>query len=217
MAKRPIFVAHEAPPFYRTVWGEFVFNPGFAAVQKQKNIVALHDAYQQISDDTPLEISSKSLQPEGICLSAFHLEKQVPSLGCSVPVECAYQGSKVFETGGPFTDLYLKTPREAKRDSRLAANGKIVSFHFEGNTCSTLPVSCFYDWLYIRALIENPSLSRALLAYSAFTDIEFNPEKSINCQARAAAVFVALSRLQLLEQTERFEDFRVLFMKGANQ
>lgn len=37
------------------------------------------------------------------------------------------------------------------------------------------------------------------MKYDGFTDIEFNPEKSINCQARAAALFVSLSRRGLLE------------------
>ena len=31
-----------------------------------------------------------------------------------------------------------------------------------------------------------------LIDYDAFTDIEFNPQKSINCQAKSAALFVGL-------------------------
>lgn len=37
------------------------------------------------------------------------------------------------------------------------------------------------------------------LAYDAFTDIEFNPQKSINCQAYSIALFVALTKRNLLE------------------
>lgn len=33
-----------------------------------------------------------------------------------------------------------------------------------------------------------------------FTDIEFNPKKSLNCQARSAAIFVSLERSGLLQQ-----------------
>lgn len=35
--------------------------------------------------------------------------------------------------------------------------------------------------------------------YTAFTDIEFNPLKSLNCQAKAVAVFVGLSKANLLK------------------
>lgn len=30
--------------------------------------------------------------------------------------------------------------------------------------------------------------------YDSFTDIEFNPQRSINCQARAVAIYVGLVR-----------------------
>ena len=35
---------------------------------------------------------------------------------------------------------------------------------------------------YINGLRRQPSLTEHLLDYSAFTDIEFNPERSINCR-----------------------------------
>jgi len=37
-----------------------------------------------------------------------------------------------------------------------------------------------------------------VLNYEAFTDIEFNPAKSFNCQARAAAQYVSMSRRGIL-------------------
>jgi hypothetical protein len=37
-------------------------------------------------------------------------------------------------------------------------------------------------------------VEEALFAVDAFTDIEFNPGKSINCQARSCAVHMALTR-----------------------
>lgn len=36
--------------------------------------------------------------------------------------------------------------------------------------------------------------------FDAFTDIEFNPQKSLNCQAEAVALFVALKKNNLLEK-----------------
>ncbi len=36
--------------------------------------------------------------------------------------------------------------------------------------------------------------------YEAFTDIEFNPNKSINCQARSVAIAVGLKKAGILEK-----------------
>ena len=33
-----------------------------------------------------------------------------------------------------------------------------------------------------------------VLEYAGFTDIEFNPKKSLNCQARSCALYVALTQ-----------------------
>ena len=59
----------------------------------------------------------------------------------------------------------------------------------------------------INALLENQELAETALRYDAFTDIEFNPEKSLNCQAQAAAIFVSLSRQGLIEKAKDFEEF----------
>jgi len=37
------------------------------------------------------------------------------------------------------------------------------------------------------------------LGYSGFTDIEFNPKKSINCQAYSVALYVSLEKSGLLK------------------
>ena len=46
------------------------------------------------------------------------------------------------------------------------------------------------------------------MEYDAFTDIEFNPNRSINCQAEAAAIYVSLQQQGLLgealQSKERF-------------
>jgi len=39
-----------------------------------------------------------------------------------------------------------------------------------------------------------------LTEYTAFSDIEFNPKKSINCQARTCAILVSLINLDLLHE-----------------
>jgi hypothetical protein len=60
------------------------------------------------------------------------------------------------------------------------------------------PKTAFYDWLYINALHKHPELAEQVLLYSAFSDIAFNPERSINCQAYAAALYISLHERGLL-------------------
>ncbi|WP_428843240.1 DarT1-associated NADAR antitoxin family protein [[Collinsella] massiliensis] len=46
--------------------------------------------------------------------------------------------------------------------------------------------------------------------------IEFNPKRSINCQAEAAAIFVSLSRQGLLRDALESEDgFREIVFQGV--
>jgi type I restriction enzyme M protein len=50
------------------------------------------------------------------------------------------------------------------------------------------------------------------MEYDSFTDIEFNPEKSINCQAKSCALFVSLHREGYLTQALNSpEDFIAMF------
>jgi hypothetical protein len=165
--------------------------------QKQKCADNLHQAARNLGYDPILEVSSKSRTPLGVSLSAFNLK--LTEQGRRLSVECAFQGSKVFERGGPYTDLYAATSVEAKRDQRLRASGKLTAFSFFGEVHPLQPVTAFYDWLYHRALEERaanePGFFAQVSAYAAFSDIEFNPEKSLNCQARALALWVARRRL----------------------
>lgn len=68
------------------------------------------------------------------------------------------------------------------------------------------PRTAFYDWLYLSALNQNKNLALHLLNFDGFTDIEFNPAKSINCQARAAALFVSLVRRNMLDDVLSSKD-----------
>ena len=214
MANRPVYVPMNKAPFVDAHMPEFTWNGGFAASQKQKNITALHDSFhRRFPDSKILEISSKSLQPLGIKLSAFNLKKYVPELGRSIPVECVFQGGKVFAAGGPYKDLYEASARDSKRDPRLKSSGMLRSFSFDGKEMPITPKTAFYDWIYINALLENPELMEQLTEFDAFTDIEFNPAKSVNCQAKAAALFIALHRQGLLDQCRDPETFLALLPK----
>lgn len=218
MAVRPVFLVNEISPFY-SVWNcEFTYNSGFSAVQKQKNIAAIHKSFDnKFPQKRILEISSKSMQACGVKLSAFNLTKYVPELGKSVPVECVYQAGKVFGGNVQYKELLESTPKEAKRDERLSSSGRIVSFSFDGREYPTEPKNAFYDLLYISALLEHEELLDTLLEYDAFTDIEFNPQKSINCQARAAAVLVSLARSGNIDKAKDINELATLLYGNIKQ
>ena len=212
MANRPIYMPKTAAP-YRTLYSaEFTWNSGLSVAQKRRNVIALHESFHEsFPEKKVLEISSKSMQEGGVELSAFNLHKFVPSLGKSVPVEVIYHAGKVFRNGGPYTDLLNGTSREAKKDGRLQNSGALIGFRFEGQDFPLRPQTIFYDYLYLNALLENEKLAKIVLQYDAFTDIEFNPEKSISCQANSAALFVSLYRLGLIDKVRNFDDFLGLF------
>lgn len=217
MAKRIVYKVNEEKNNYvKNVEVDFTWSPGFAVSQKQKSIKSLHENYKKkYPEDKILEISSKSLEKLGVELSAFNL-MIIPKNNKKVfSVECAFQASKVFENGGPYKDILYKTSREAKRDERLKTSGELIEFEFKGNKWPLEPKTLFYDWLYINALYNNKELAHKILEYDAFTDIEFNPKKSINCQASAAALFVSLSRMGLLEKAmESAEEYKNILIKN---
>lgn len=199
MAKRPVFIPKSSGPLLVVAMPiEFTWHPGMSKSQKQKSIRSLHDAAKQTRGiEKILEISSKSEDELGIRLSAFNL--MLTANGFSASIEVLFQGSKVFSKGGPFTDIYRKTSREAKKDERLRESGQLIAFRYNDRDWPLNPQTVFYDWLYLSALRQNPSLSERLLEYDGFSDIEFNPEKSINCQAASAALYKSLAERDLID------------------
>lgn len=113
-------------------------------------------------------------------------------------MEAAFQGSKVFQDGrGPFRHLYdSRSGREVKRYMSQYADEQLKEFRWDGESWPLEPKTAFYDWLYIRALRvlarRDEAIDKELRGYRAFTDIEFNPARSLNCQARSCALYVAL-------------------------
>jgi hypothetical protein len=199
MAERPVFIPRtDGQRLVEEVSIAFTWHRGMAPSQKKKNVLALHDAAAKRGISPLLEISTKSEEKLGQRLSAFNLKVHLEVPG-SIPLESAYQGSKVFERGGPFRDLYSAESRDAKRDPRLQESGSLTGFRFEGADFPIFPKTAFYDWLYIRALYPHRDFLVRLRDYAGFTDIEFNPGKSLNCQARSCATFVALHTKGLLE------------------
>jgi hypothetical protein len=192
MAERPIFVSKPASKqLVEEVFLQLKWHPGFAAVQKEKNIRALHEAAARAGHLNVLEVSTKSENPRGQELSAFNLKVRNERQG-EVPLECVFQGSKVFERGGPFVDLYSMDVRSARKDPRLRESGKLVAFEFDGTRWPLEPKTVFYDWLYMGCIYRDRERAQELLQYGGFSDIEFNPARSINCQARSVALFLSL-------------------------
>jgi hypothetical protein len=120
--------------------------------------------------------------------------------GITLTVEQAYQGSKVFEKGGPYTEFYEMKGHQMKKDPRLRESGDLIRFNLKGTEWSLEPATAFYDWLYLHALAQNPKLSEQIINFAGFSDIAFNPKKSLNCQARSAALYVSLYKNNLLKK-----------------
>lgn len=207
MATRPVFIPRpDNGPLAQECVFEFGWSSGFAESQKKKNVVALHAAAKHGGLNNLLEISSKSEKTVGRRLSAFSLKLDLDGRKC--PLESVYQGSKVFETRGPFPEIFDLEPREAKRLIRELDAGRLVGFEFEAKRYPLNPKNAFYDWLYIRALADHAPWIQENVDYDGYTDIEFNPEKQVNCQARAFAEFKSLAaRSQLSAAVDDFDYF----------
>ena len=201
MAQKQIYLVNEKEPYCRIYTVDYKVYSGFSLSQKQKTIRSYQGAYYQLYPGRKLlEVSSASEEELGRKLSAFNLLKYVPSLDRKIPLECIFQGGKVYESGGPYTDMYEMAPGEAKKDPRKDSSGRLKSFEFEGKRYPLEPKTLFYDGLYFLALKENPELAEQLLDYDGFTDVFFNPERAFNCQAISCARYVSLIKAGKLEE-----------------
>lgn len=215
MANRPVYHMKTQAPYYEVINIDFKFYSGFSVAQKQKSIESLHEQYIMSHPNcNVLEISSKSTSELGISLSAFNLD--IATKKRTFSVECAFQSSKVFENGGPYTDLLDKSSREAKKDPRLHESGKLIEFQCFNIIFPLEPKDYFYNWLYVNALNLNERLAKEIMIYDSFSDIEFNPKKSINCQAKAAAIFVGLSKQKLLDKAVESRENFLKIVYGTN-
>jgi len=217
LARRPVFIANEFGSHYvLTKIVEFKWFPGVSIAQKQKSIASLHDiASSLLHDNRILEISSKSKERLGIELSSFNLSITTKTGNRTFSVESAYQSSKVFQNGGPYTDLLNKPSKDAKRDPRLKSSGPLKCFRFGKANWPLHPSTLFYDWLYVNALSKHKKLASEIMHYAAFTDIEFNPVKSVNCQAHSAALFVSLARRGLVAKALSSKQSFIELVQGS--
>jgi len=200
MAKRPIFITKKHKiQLVEEISIDFTWHKGMAPSQKKKNVIELHKEAAKKNYHPLLEVSTKSDSELGIRLSAFNLEIDTYDYGF-ISLESAFQGSKIFKYGGPYIDLYGKKGGQIKKDERLKNSGALIGFKFEGSEWDLEPKTAFYDWLYINAVHRKYDLKSELLKYKGFTDIEFNPKKSINCQARSCALYVSLVMSEMIKE-----------------
>lgn len=116
MAERPIFLPTPTQDeLVKEVPVKLVWHSGFAEIQKKRNIHALHEAAARLGYGPLLEVSTKSDDKVGQHLSAFHLKVHSP-VG-DIPLECAFQGSKVFEYGDP-TPTCFRLIHALRRETR---------------------------------------------------------------------------------------------------
>lgn len=207
MAERKVFIVCNRGVIEETI--DFKYYSGFAISQKQKSIDSLHKEIKRKYYGKILEVSSKSKDELGVKLSAFNLKVKIN--GELIAIENIFQSSKVFEKGGPYTDLLYESPIKAKKDIRLKESGKLIKFMIKGKEFPIIPKTLFYDWIYCIALTKNEELINNLMKFDIFTDIEFNDKKSINCQARSAALFVYLYRNNLIDKAlENIDNFKII-------
>ena len=202
MAKRPFFIStNNKDELVITNSVEFTWFSGFAKTQKQKSISSFHENIKkEFKLDKILEISTKSEIKLGVKLSAFNLKINFKNQ--EYFLESLFQGSKIFFDQGPNEDIYEKSSIDAKKDERIKRSD-LKKFSFFGEIFS-LDFD-FYSWLYFIALNQNKKLKAEILNYEAFTDIEFNPEKSLNCQAYSAALYSSMVKSKILDNDKEYK------------
>ena len=199
MAYRPVFYGDAFG--YKKYMIDFEFFTGFSLSQKQKSIQSLHNSIiRNFPERKILEVSSKSLDEIGRQASAFNLNVILKS-GKEFSVEQIFQGSKKFRRSG--SQLHLIDQMSSKELKKYIGKvhqvDELVSFECFGQIFPLKPQTFFYNWLYINSLHKNQLLANQIINYDTFTDIEFNPNKSKNCQAEACSIYVYLYKSNLLD------------------
>lgn len=218
MAIRKIFIpSAKGKKYVKEYEVEFPWDFGNSIKNTEESIRRMHaEAERRYGLKNLFEVSGASIMPLGRLLSAFQLPISVGDIRTTV--ECAYQGSKVFENGGPYQDLYRIQSRRAKKDPRLKDSGELIGFQLGEEKFPSEPKEAFYNMIYISALqkfldisnISNRRFKNHFYNSGGFTDIYFNPNKSINCQARSVALFIALHKRNLIDLTQDFQPYNII-------
>lgn len=223
MAEKSVFISKTEYPFFEEVHVNIDWFGGFAMSQKRKNQIGLHQNFlKAYPTEKVLEISSTSLMSIGARLSAMNLSKRTKR-GLTT-VESAFQSSRIYSNGersvGPFPEYLFLPGRECKKLVKEASEGMhSYRYEFDGLTfyAPAWHISQFYDYIYLNALLEpeNEDVREQLLkeGFTAFTDLA---TKSLNCQARSAAIFVGLVRAGRIDEVRDYASYLKLFRTQAN-
>jgi len=223
MAEKSVFISKAEYPFFEEVHVNIDWFGGFAISQKRKCQIGLHQNFLlAYPDKKVLEISSTSMMSLGAKLSAMNLSKRTQK-GLTT-VESAFQSSRIYSDGtrtvGPFPAYLFLPGKECKKLVKAASEGMHSHrYELDGMTfyAPAWHISQFYDFLYLNALLEpeNEEVRESLLkeGYTAFTDLA---TKSLNCQARSAAIFVGLVRAGLINEVRDFASYLKLFRTQPN-
>ena len=188
MSKRPVFEPEtEGNNLVTKHIIEFTWYPGFAKEQKQKSLESLHvETKKNTNINTILEISTKSKESLGIDASAFNIKIKTKK-GLTASVESFYQGSKVFENGGPYKDLYECSSLDSKKDERLKSSGELIGFEFEETKWGLN--DHFYDWLYLNALLQNKNISDQICMIKKSIRFSDKTDNFFDCSTLTAYIF----------------------------
>ena len=198
MAKRYIYFVNKKNHYNKQLFS-FQWFSGFSVSQYRKSSISLINSFHQKYPKLKiLEVSSASSKNLGIQASALNLTI-TSKKGINYSVEQLFQAGKVFEKAGSQLNLLKFNSRELKKKIKIISkNDKLIGFNLFNHSFPLEPKTFFYNWLYIHALQQNKNIAQQILKYDAFSDIYFNPQRSINSQAEACARFVSLSRQNLL-------------------
>lgn len=223
MAEKSVFISKTGYPFFEEVNVNIDWFGGFALSQKRKCQIGLHQNFlMEYPDEKVLEISSASLVSLGSKLSAMNLSKRTQR--GLITVESAFQSSRIYSDGertvGLFPEYLFLPGRECKKLVKEASEGMhSYRYEFDGLTfySPAWHISQFYDYIYLNALLEpeNEEVRELLLkeGYTSFMDLA---TKSLNCQARSAAIFVGLVRAGMIDEVRDYDSYLKLFKTQAN-
>ncbi|QCQ03723.1 hypothetical protein FAX13_03625 [Ligilactobacillus animalis] len=176
---------------------EFKWFSGFSVSQKQKSVDDLHKNFLKKHPKLRIiEISTAGSNELGTKLSAVNLNMKTTK--GIFTVEQLFQAGKSFKKSGNNLEFLKLDGREARRiNKQRNSEDELIGFELFGKKFPLEPKTLFYNWLYLCALKQHKDLQKALLDYSAFTDIYAAPDYTLNTQAEACALYVSLCKQNL--------------------
>lgn len=217
MAKRYIYYIDNDNKYHQELI-DFKWFPGLSKSQYKRSSFSLISAFnEKHSNDNlnVLEISTASDNHLGIKCSAFNL-RVIANNSKVYTVEQIFQAAKYFDGDNDKSQkkrasriLDKKSSYSAKKLAReLGQKQKLVKFRIGGKDYPLCPQTSFYNWVYINVLHQHKELAEGICKYQGFSDIYFNPKRSINTQAEACARYVFLVKTGLLDHSlDSFDNF----------